>query len=216
MITTFTPKAELIELIKERGTVDRGRDIVLSDGSTTRTYLDIKNVLDTGKRLNLAAKALIAHVLDTLGSGELARCSAIGGPTMGADGLAHVVVSLLGDDTAWFAIRDRVKTDHGMGKWIEGAELTSSDHVIITDDVANGGKSLVDAVEKVRATGATVAAVMPLVDRAGVARAKVEALGILYQPLVTHEDLGLPRLGDSTPPAPCAGTPQRAGCPAPT
>jgi orotate phosphoribosyltransferase len=198
MIIKFTPKAELIALIKERGTVDRGRDIVLSDGSATRTYLDIKNVLDTGERLNLAAKALMAHMLDTLGSGEVARCTAIGGPTMGADVLAHVVVSLLDDDAAWFAIRDRVKTDHGMGKWIEGAELTSSDHVIITDDVANAGKSLVDAVEKVRATGATVAAVMPLVDRAGVARSKIEALGIPYLPLVTHEDLGLPALGDGS------------------
>jgi orotate phosphoribosyltransferase len=63
------------------------------------------------------------------------------------------------------------------------------------DDVASTGKSLVEAYEKVMATGATVVAVISLVDRAGRTQAGFAALAVPYLPLVTYNDLGLPPLG---------------------
>ena len=45
---------------------------------------------------------------------------AVGGPTMGADALAHGVALLSG--AAWFSVRKEAK-GHGRGAWVEGARL---------------------------------------------------------------------------------------------
>jgi orotate phosphoribosyltransferase len=194
-MTTTTKKQELISLLKNVGGKYRETPIVLATGEKTHVYLDVKGVLDRGSRLNLAADAMIDHLYDETG---FKKVTAIGGPTMGADVIAHTIVGRVSDyhraiaqDLRWFAIRDHAKTDHGLGKWIEGAELGADDKVIITDDVANSGKSLVEAVERVQATGAKVLAVVPLVDRSDQTAAKIEALGIPYLPLLTSEDIGI-------------------------
>lgn len=186
-------RGQLIELLKEVGGRYRETPIHLATGEETHVYLDVKGVLDRGSRLNLAADALTEHIKTLAGFHQV---TAIGGPTMGADILAHAIVSREfepggGEDLKWFSIRDHAKTDHGLGKWIEGAELGPDDYVVITDDVANSGKSLVEAVERVQATGAHVVAVMPLVDRSDQTADKMEALGTPYFPLLTSKDLDL-------------------------
>lgn len=190
----LSKKAQLIELLKEVGGRYREQEIVLGTGEKTHVYLDVKGVLDRGSRLNLAADAMLEHFTTLAG---VQQVTAIGGPTMGADVLAHTICTLVaneGGDQRWFSIRDQVKTDHGMGKLIEGAELGPDDYVVITDDVANSGRSLVEAVGSVQATGAHVVAVMPLVDRSDKTEATMAKLGIPYFPLLTSADLGLENL----------------------
>lgn len=195
MTTTTNTKEQLIGLLKEVGGRYRETPVILGTGEQTHVYLDVKGVLDRGSRLNLAADALTEHIKTTLAAPH--QITAIGGPTMGADVLAHIIVSRdtegieIDRGWKWFSVRDHAKTDHGLGKWIEGAELDHADRVVVTDDVANSGKSLVEAVERVQATGAQIVAVMPLVDRSNKAQAKIEALGIPYLPMLTSKDLGL-------------------------
>ena len=160
---TQTYRDQLIALLKLRGTMERAVPVRLATGEETKIYLDVKGVLHDGEAMLVAAKAMIEHLVEN----KVPYTTAVGGPTMGADILAHTLVVIAaqvrpGEDNNWFSIRDHIKTDHGMGKLIEGYDLGPADTVVITDDVANSGKSLVEAVEAVRATGATVLAVKPL------------------------------------------------------
>lgn len=195
-------RRKLIDLIKEVGGRYRETPVKLAGGGETHVYLDVKGVLDRGSRLNLAADAMLEWlVAQSAAMGEysewlLEATTAVGGPTMGADVLAHTLVSRTKDaDWKWFSVRDHAKTDHGLGRWIEGAELGPEDKVILTDDVASTGKSLMEAYGWVLDTGAQVLAVVPLVDRAGVAGKFFEEAGVPYLPLMDYTDLGLPPLG---------------------
>lgn len=192
-ISNTVARSQLIELIKEVGGRYRETPVKLAGGGETHIYLDIKGVLDRGSRLTLAAKALALHMEELAGINQV---TAIGGPTMGADVLAHGVAAfnLNGRDLKWFAVRDHAKTDHGLGRWIEGAELGPDDYVILTDDVASTGKSLIEAYERITATGAHVVAVMPLVDRAGKTGPRFEELGVPYFPLIEYAELGIESL----------------------
>lgn len=195
-------KAQLIDLLKTVGGRYREDPITLATGEQTHVYLDVKGVLDRGSRVKLAAMAMIEKLAEAQTAGiPTQEVTAIGGPTMGADVLSHAIVLLADlspsskthpdEDIEWFSVRDHAKTDHGLGKWIEGAELGPDDYVILTDDVANSGKSLVEAYGRIYETGARVVAVMPLVDRSDQTAAKFAELGIPYLPLLTSEDLGL-------------------------
>lgn len=175
----------------------RETPVHLATGEDTHVYLDVKGVVHDGKGLLIAAKAMLEHLGNLAHEGTIPNVStAIGGPTMGADVLSHTICILAeqyvpSDTNNWFSIRDKVKADHGMGKRIEGYDLGPNDQVIITDDVANSGKSLVEAVQYVRETGAEVSAVVPLVDRSDKTAALMAELGVPYFPLLTSEDLGL-------------------------
>lgn len=114
---------------------------------------------------------------------------AVGGPTMGADVISHTLACTHYLD--WFSVRSEPK-DHGLQKLIEGAELGRSDRVLLTDDVVSTGASLRNAFDTVRSTGAEIIAIMPLVDRAGVAEQKFA--GVPYFPLFTYDELGLKAL----------------------
>lgn len=163
----------------------RDQPVTLGDGSKTNVYLDLKSVLSNGHRMNQAARAMHEHA-QNLGLDY----NAIGGPTMGADMLSHTMTSH-NPDLNWFSVRDKPKTTHGLGKWVEGAEIGPDHKVIITDDVANTGKSLVDAYHKIRETGAQVSAIMPIVDRGDKTRNQFKALGVPYHPLMSYDDLGI-------------------------
>lgn len=175
-----------ITMMREAGK-KRDQPIMLATGEETWVYLDGKGFLTTRWKLNLAADAMLQHVLPL-------KPTAIGGPTMGADMLSHVMVSRAWQDEqlAWFSVRDKRKTTHGLGLQIEGHRLGPNDKVIVTDDVANSGKSLIEACLHVWDTGATILAVAPFVDRSGLAGEKIESvLGIPFLPLMTYEDLGI-------------------------
>lgn len=188
-------KHDLIDLLKVVGGRYRETPVVLGTGEKTHVYLDVKGVLDRGSRLNLAADALYSHIWAKVA--EPHRITAIGGPTMGADVLSHTISSRDDDgirvarEWKWFSVRDKAKTSHGLGRWIEGAELDSADGVILTDDVANSGNSLIEAYGRIYETGARVMAVVPLVDRSDQTAPKFAELGIPYIPLLTSADLGL-------------------------
>lgn len=182
----LTRHHELVQLIKRNGSGPRRKPVVLADGSTTQVYLDVKGILTSRDRLDLAAQVMWQWA-DEL---SLPKPTAIGGPTMGADAISIAMVLNSLKPVHWFSVRDKPKTTHGLGKAIEGKELGPNDSVILTDDVANSGDSLLKAYNAVRETGATVSAVMPLVDRGRAGRQFLH-LPTLYCPLIGHEHLGI-------------------------
>ena len=97
--------------------------------------------------------------------------TAIGGLTMGADGVAFVtaaVAATRGRMLRAFSVRKEVK-DHGGGGRLAGV-LRAGDRVVIDEDTVTRGTSLLEAADVATGLGATVALVLPLVDRGGPAR----------------------------------------------
>jgi len=188
--------AETRDALHDIGGRWRDTPVTLKDGRQTNVYLDPKNVFSNNKTMTNMARAMLAHA-NALGLDY----NAVGGPTMGADVVSHgMVAHSPNPDMGWFTVRDQPKTDHGLGKWIEGTELSPGHRVILTDDVADSGKSLIDAYHKIISTGAQVAAVMPVVDRGDKTAPQFAALGVPYYPLLHYNDLGINTLSPQSVP----------------
>src|SRR5690606_19068818 len=92
-----------------------------------------------------------------------------------------------------FSVRKEEK-DHGAGGRIAGA-LEPGDRVAIVEDAVTRGVSMLEAADVVEAAGATVAVLLPVVDRGGTVAALAAERGYPLVPLVTAPDLGFPYEG---------------------
>lgn len=183
----------LINRIKERMVhVENG--VTCSGGETATTYLDIPGVLKDRLTLSTAAVVLFDHCIEL---DLFVHRVMYGGPTTGAIPLVLGVTMLefMPAEAEWFIVRDKVK-EHGLGRMFVGAEPGPGDKVILTDDVVSSGRSLIETVGVVQATGAQVVAVVPLVDRGDKAAKFFAEINILYLPVLTYSDLDLPPLGE--------------------
>ncbi len=140
--------------------------------------MDGKFAVATGAALRKASEAIIEIVG--------ADFDAVGGPTMGADALAHGVALLSG--AAWFSVRKEPK-GHGRGAWVEGTRLADGERVVIVEDVVSTGASLLRAVERVVELGVEVIAATALLDRSPAVAARFAEAGIAWMPLLTWQDL---------------------------
>ncbi len=159
---------------------------VLASGVTSSFYFD-------GKMVTLrpdGAYYLARHLLDSMPADEY---DAIGGLTMGADPISAAVSTLsheLGCPKTAFIVRKERKK-HGRKKRIEGP-LANGARVVIVDDVATSGGSIMDAVHAVEEErGCQVVRVVALVDRQQGARELFEAAGYQFTAVFTAEELGV-------------------------
>src|ERR1700720_3745246 len=105
-------RMSLAQLVRTSGYEYRDPPFQLTSGGWSHDYIDGKHAIATGAGLRRASQA----VIDAVGQ----PFDAVGGPTMGADALAHGVAMLAG--SAWFSVRKEPK-GHGRGAWVEGARL---------------------------------------------------------------------------------------------
>jgi orotate phosphoribosyltransferase len=164
--------------------VRRG-DFVLKSGARSSWFIDAKQTTCRPEGMLLVADAVLANLPDDV--------TAIGGLTMGADAMAYAtaaVAATRGRMLRSFSVRKEEK-GHGAGGRVAGA-LEPGDRVVITEDAVSRGTSIFEAVDVVRAVGAEVVLIMPLVDRGGTCGAMAADAGIPYRPLVTSPDLGFP------------------------
>jgi orotate phosphoribosyltransferase len=173
-------RTALVDLMREFGYERRAEPFQLSSGGWSHDYVDGKHAVATGRGLQLASQA----VIDRIGR----PFDAVGGPTMGADALAHGVALLSG--VAWFSVRKEPK-GHGRQAWVEGARLTGGERVVMVEDVVSTGASLLKAVDQIRELGAEVIAATALLDRSPSVADRFEAAGVEWAPLLTWEDLGI-------------------------
>ncbi len=171
-------KAELVALVKEQGYERRSEPFRLTSGGWSHDYIDGKYALSRGPALRRAAEA----AQEVLG----VEFCAVGGPTMGADALAHAVSILSG--CGWFSVRKEAK-GHGRQAWVEGSRLREGDAVVMVEDVVSTGASLLRAAGRLDELGVRVVAATALVDRSPKVLEAFDAAGIPWRPLLTWEDL---------------------------
>lgn len=176
-------RRSLAELVRRTGYERRDEPFQLSSGGWSHDYVDGKVAVATGAALRQASEAVVEVV-----GGDF---DAVGGPTMGADALAHGVALVKG--CGWFSVRKEAK-GHGRGSWVEGTRLAEGDRVVMVEDVVSTGASLLRAAERVTELGARVVAATALLDRSPVVAERFGAAGILWVPLLTWEDLGIEAL----------------------
>lgn len=178
-IPSATRKA-LAELVRATGYERRAEPFQLTSGGWSHDYVDGKYAIATGHALRTVCEAAIEAVGEPF--------DAVGGPTMGADALAHGMSLLSG--AAWFSVRKEPK-GHGRRAWVEGARLDTADRVVIVEDVVSTGGSLLKAVEKVRELGVEIVAATALLDRSPRVAERFAEAGVRWEPLVTWSDLGI-------------------------
>ena len=169
--------------------VRRG-DFVLKSGRHSSWFIDSKQTACRPEGMLLMADAALTVIPED--------ATAIGGLTMGADPVAYGIAGVAaarGRMLKAFSVRKEVK-DHGGGGRVAGA-LDPGDRVVITEDTASRGTSLMEAVEVVREAGAEPIMVLVLVDRGGTAEAIAAEAGLPFKALVTAPDLGFDYEGGS-------------------
>ena len=117
---------------------------------------------------------------------------AVGGMTMGADPLisaTSVVSHIQGRPLAGLIVRKSVK-DHGTGRYIEGlANVSSGDTVAMLEDVVSTGGSVLQACERVRDAGLSVAVICCVLDRGEGGKEKLEEAGYAVRSVFTRPEL---------------------------
>jgi orotate phosphoribosyltransferase len=176
-------RREVLEVVRRLGYVRREEAFELSSGGWSHDYVDGKRALAGGAELRLAAEAVVATAAE-----RGVAFDAVGGLTMGADPLAHAVAVVSG--ARWFSVRKEAK-GHGRQRAVEGAELGETVSVLLVEDVVTTGRSVLQALDAVEETGATVVLAVTLLDRGDLAGRALADRGVDYAPLATYRDLGI-------------------------
>ena len=157
----FGDESELLELIRARSF--RLGKFTLSSGAESDLYFNLKPTMMDPRGANLSARAFLARIVSE-------RVDFVGGLEMGAVPIIAGVATLSdveGTPVKTFFVRKEAKK-HGTKDVIEGLGPTESlagKRVLIADDVATTGGSILKAIEEARGAGATVDVAMVLVDR---------------------------------------------------
>lgn len=186
MTFTSPAKPRLVELIKKLAVV-HGR-VTLSSGLEADYYVDLRRAT-----LHHEAAPLIGKVmLDLLEQNGITEFDAIGGLTMGADPVATAVLhqaNHLGKSIDAFVVRKQAKA-HGMGRQVEGPDVSGKKVVVVEDTSTTGGSPLT-ACKALEEAGATIIAVATVVDRDTGAQKVIEDAGYKYLSAITLDDLDL-------------------------
>ena len=155
----------------------------LKSGRESNWFIDSKQTICAPEAMVDVAQLVLA-VMDP-------RVTAIGGLTMGADGVSFItagVAAVTGRPLSAFSVRKEVK-GHGAGGRIAG-RLLPSDRVVITEDTVTRGTSLLEAAHVVQEFGCEVVQLIAVVDRGGTAEAMAAAEGLVFTALFNAPDLG--------------------------
>jgi orotate phosphoribosyltransferase len=167
-------ESELLELIRARS-FRLGR-FTLSSGVESDLYFNLKPTMMDPRGAHLSARAFLARILPE-------RVDYVGGLEMGAVPIIAGVATISdveGSPVRTFFVRKEAKK-HGTKDVIEGLgpqESLSGKRVLIADDVATTGGSILKAIEEARGAGAIVDVALVLVDREEGAEAFLHGHGV--------------------------------------
>lgn len=175
-------KSKLLALLKKEA-LKKG-EFVLSSGKISNYYLD-------GRIITLTPEGayLVANIILELIEGK--GVNAVGGPTLGADPIVGAIAALSHIKKIplkTFIVRKAAK-EHGMQRQIEGPGLKKGDKVILVDDVATTGKSLVEAKDALDKMGVNVLETVVIVDRDEGAKENLAKAGIKLEPIFSRSDI---------------------------
>jgi len=168
-------KKELIKDLKECEAIRFGH-FVLTSGATSDYYIDIKKASTSPKILKKIAEAMAEHTdkYDLLAGMEL--------------GAVPLVVAVSLETGIPYVIIRKEKREHGTGKQIEGGDVEGK-KVLVIEDVATSGGSILKTIEILRDSKAEVDKVLVVVDRESGAREKIQNLDAAFIPLVSVSEI---------------------------
>ena len=160
-MTPSSDEAQLFEIIRARSF--RRGTFRLASGRESELYFNLKPTMMSAKGALFSARALLARIWPE-------KPDYVGGLEMGA---VPVIASLAalseeaGKPVNTFFVRKQAK-GHGTMDMIEGLsahETLAGSKVLVVDDVATSGGSLIKAADAVRAAGGKVETALVLIDR---------------------------------------------------
>jgi orotate phosphoribosyltransferase len=174
-------------------TFKRGR-FTLASGRTSAIYFNVKTTMMHPHGAALCARGLLELLSDM-------KVDYIGGLEMGAVPLLSVVAAFSAEDDRpipSFFVRKAPKP-HGTQALIEGMDDTGDGAnetlqgktVVLIDDVATSGMSILKAVDQIEAAGGSMSAAIVILDREEGASQALAARGIRLHALFTATDLGV-------------------------
>ena len=168
-------KKELIKDLKECEAIRFGH-FVLTSGATSDYYIDIKKASTSPKILKKIAEAMAEHTdkYDLLAGMEL--------------GAVPLVVAVSLETGIPYVIIRKEKREHGTGKQIEGRDVGGK-KVLVIEDVATSGGSILKTIEILRDSKAEVDKVLVVVDRESGAREKIKNLDADFIPLISVSEI---------------------------
>lgn len=170
----------LLDLLRER--CYREGEFTLASGAMSRYYFDAKMLFMSSEGSWLIGQAIYDKTKDL-------PVSAIGGLEIGAIPLTTAAVYAYhqhGRRMEGFVVRNEPKS-HGTRKLIEG-KLQPGSKVVIVDDVATKGGSIMKAVAAIRKAECEPVCIIVLVDRLEGAADLFATEGIPFRPLFTIKD----------------------------
>ena len=166
---------EIVHTLLSAGAVRFG-EFTLTSGEKSDVYIDVKKAWTDPRNLDLLSRALANRV------GTVDR---LAGMELGAVPL--VVATALRTRHPYVVLRKAAK-EHGTRQPFEG-DITPGLRVLLIEDVTTTGGSTLRSVEIVRAAGGVVDRVLVVVDRESGAAARLGAVGVRVEPLVTLSEL---------------------------
>ena len=170
-----TIRQELLGIIRKDAFFKK--KVVLSSGKVSNYYVDVRRISLSSRGIYLTSR-LIWDIV------KKEKATAFGGPTLGADPIVAGVCLLAaqeGKTLKGFIIRKEPKK-HGRQNLIEGKELSKKDKIIIVDDTATSGSSLIKSIEALKQSGLKPFKAIAVVDREEGAR---DNLAKLNCPLIS-------------------------------
>lgn len=172
--TTGNDDTALFEIVRQRS-FRRGK-FRLSSGAESELYFNLKPTMMDPRGAYLSARAFLARVRSE-------KADFVGGLEMGAVpiiGSLAAISEVEGQPVQTFFVR-KVPKPHGTMDLIEGLapnETLKGKRVVVADDVATTGGSILKAIDAVRAVGAIVQSALVLVDREEGASELLEKHGV--------------------------------------
>jgi orotate phosphoribosyltransferase len=131
-------------------------EVTLSSGQKATYYVDAKRAALMPESFALIGRLVAAEAWKL-------RATAVGGLALGADPIVGATLGA-GADLKGFLVRKEQKS-HGLQRWIEGPDLLPGDRCLVVDDVVTTGKSVVDAINRLRERQVQVVGVVAVLDR---------------------------------------------------
>jgi orotate phosphoribosyltransferase len=174
-------KGRLLEIIKEKSLL-KGH-FKLASGATSNYYLDMKPTTFDPEGASLISEIVFQMLRDD------PSIDSIGGLELGSVPIIANIVQRSWPDSPikGFVVR-KEKKGHGTDKKIDG-NFKPNTTVVLFDDVTTRGGSVMEAVQAVRAQGATVKKIITIVDRLEGAAANLKKAEIDFEPIFTTRDL---------------------------
>jgi orotate phosphoribosyltransferase len=159
-------------------------EFTLSAGGTSNWYLDGRQVTFRGDCIEIVGDAIV----EALAVDGVPEFDAVGGLELGAVPVALAVARATGARS--FAVRKEPK-GHGVGGSMAGP-VDPGDRVLVVEDTATTGASLLKAVDAIGAFGCEIVAASLLLDRGGEVGPVLAARGVRYVPVLESPQLGYP------------------------